>query len=271
MSSMALIYVDRAKRSNGIQVNGKQEKAEEEEEEEEETTERLGVEAMNGLGQLASIVLDRFEPFLQDVGHIALHALSSSHAKRKTTQKAAQRLLARLLASQGPTTLDIMISYLHSPPHVLLENVHLLEMIATLLPNLAKRIIQTLMDIIDTLLEDDEKDKKDEKGGGRAKGEKGCRRESVLEALNVFPLRGEFLPTQVRTEKKRWADRGTGKPDNDLAARAQKLVLKSLDEDNGKEVVIAALQLATNPVIATSRIMHNLTFKIAQLLLADGK
>ncbi|KIR78890.1 hypothetical protein I306_04100 [Cryptococcus gattii EJB2] len=244
MSSMALIYVDRAK--------------------------RLGVEAMNGLGQLASIVLDRFEPFLQDVGHIALHALSSSHAKRKTTQKAAQRLLARLLASQGPTTLDIMISYLHSPPHVLLENVHLLEMIATLLPNLAKRIIQTLMDIIDTLLEDDEKDKKDEKGGGRAKGEKGCRRESVLEALNVFPLRGEFLPTQVRTEKKRWADRGTGKPDNDLAARAQKLVLKSLDEDNGKEVVIAALQLATNPVIATSRIMHNLTFKIAQLLLADA-
>lgn len=72
-------------------------------------------------------------------------------------------------------------------------------------------------------------------------------------------------------KKKRWADRGTGKPDNDLASRAQKLVLKSLDEDNGKEVVIAALQLATNPVIATSRIMHNLTFKIAQLLLADGK
>lgn len=84
-----------------------------------------------------------------------------------------------------------MISYLLSPPHVLLENVHLLEMIATLLPNLAKRIIQTLTDIIDTLLEDDGKDEKDEKDGGRAKGEKGCRRESVLEALNVFPLRGE--------------------------------------------------------------------------------
>lgn len=180
MSGMALMGVDPSKGSNGIQMNGKQEG-------EEETTEGLGVEAMNGLGQLASIVLDRFEPFLQDVGHIALHALSSSHAKHKT-QKAAQRLLARLLASQGPATLDIMISYLHSPPHVLLEDVHLLEMIATLLPNLAKKIIQTLTDIIDTLLEDDEKNEKD---GGRAKGEKGCRRESVLEALNVFPLRGE--------------------------------------------------------------------------------
>lgn len=187
MSGMALMGVDPSKGSNdpskgsnGIQMNGKQEG-------EEETTEGLGVEAMNGLGQLASIVLDRFEPFLQDVGHIALHALSSSHAKHKT-QKAAQRLLARLLASQGPATLDIMISYLHSPPHVLLEDVHLLEMIATLLPNLAKKIIQTLTDIIDTLLEDNEKDEKD---GGRAKREKGCRRESVLEALNVFPLRGE--------------------------------------------------------------------------------
>ncbi|KAL0241969.1 hypothetical protein I308_106143 [Cryptococcus tetragattii IND107] len=238
MSGMALMGVDRGKGSNGIQVNGKMGKAKE------ETAEGLGVEAMNGLGQLASIVLDRFEPFLQDVGHIALHALlSSSHTKHKATQKAAQRLLARLLASQGPTTLDIMISYLHSPPHVLLEDVHLLEMIATLLPNLGERIIQTLTDIIDTLLEDDDKDEKD---GVRAKGEKGYRRESVLEALNVFPLR-----------------------DNDLAARTQKLVLKSLDEDNGKEVVIAALQLATNPIIATSRIMHNLTFKIAQLLLAD--
>lgn len=180
MSGMALMGVDPSKGSNGIQMNGKQEG-------EEETTEGLGVEAINGLGQLASIVLDRFEPFLQDVGHIALHALSSSHAKHKT-QKAAQRLLARLLASQGPATLDLMISYLHSPPHVLLEDVHLLEMIATLLPNLAKKIIQTLTDIIDTLLEDDEKDEKD---GGRAKREKGCRRESVLEALNVFPLRGE--------------------------------------------------------------------------------
>lgn len=262
MSGMALMGVDRGKGSNGIQVNGKMGKAKE------ETAEGLGVEAMNGLGQLASIVLDRFEPFLQDVGHIALHALlSSSHTKHKATQKAAQRLLARLLASQGPTTLDIMISYLHSPPHVLLEDVHLLEMIATLLPNLGERIIQTLTDIIDTLLEDDDKDEKD---GVRAKGEKGYRRESVLEALNVFPLRGESLPTQVRTEKD-WLTVEREKPDNDLAARTQKLVLKSLDEDNGKEVVIAALQLATNPVIATSRIMHNLTFKIAQLLLADGK
>lgn len=61
------------------------------------------------------------------------------------------------------------------------------------------------------------------------------------------------------------------KTDNDVAARAQKLVLESLEEDNGKQVVIAALQLATNPIIATPCIMLNLTFKIAQLLLADGK
>lgn len=61
------------------------------------------------------------------------------------------------------------------------------------------------------------------------------------------------------------------KTDNDLAARAQKLVLESLEEDNGKQVVIAALQLATNPIIAIPCIMRNLTFKIAQLLLADGK
>lgn len=77
--------------------------------------------------------------------------------------------------------------------------------------------------------------------------------------------------TNPSAYRKRLADRGTGKPDNDLAARAQKLVLKSLGEGNGKEVVIAALQLATNPIIATPRNMHNLTFKIAQLLLADGK
>lgn len=151
--------------------------------------EGLEVEAMNGLGQLASIVLDRFEPFLQDVGHIALYALSHTKPKpkpRAKTQRAAQRLLARLLASQGPTTLNIMIEYLHSPHHVLLEDVELLEMIATLLPNLAKRIIQTLIDIIDELLHHDDDDGDDEKDGSG-----GYRRESVLEALNVFPLRGE--------------------------------------------------------------------------------
>lgn len=204
------------------------------------------IDAMNGLGQLATIVLDRFEPFIQDIGHIALHALS--HAKsgaKPKTQRAAQHLLARLLASQGPTTLHIMVEYLHSPHHVLLDDVELLEMIATLLPNLAKRIVQTLTDIIDALLHDGEEKKKgDDDSGG--KGDREYRRESVLEALNVFPLR-----------------------DIDLATRAQKLVLESLEEDNGKQVVIAALQLATNPIVATPCIMRNLTFKIAQLLLAD--
>ncbi|WVQ82472.1 hypothetical protein IAT38_004601 [Cryptococcus sp. DSM 104549] len=185
--------------------------------------------AMNGLGQLASVVLDRFEPFLEEVGQTALGALKAQNHPR--TQRAAQKLLARLLASQGPTTLEIMIEYLHSPHHVLLADVELLEMIATLLPNLARRIIQTLTDVIDDLL-----------------GEKSCGypTESVLEALNVFPLN-----------------------DMDLAARAQRLVLWSLEEDKGTDVVIAALQLSTNPIIATPNIMRNLTFKAAQLLLAD--
>lgn len=56
-----------------------------------------------------------------------------------------------------------------------------------------------------------------------------------------------------------------------LAARAQDLVIWSLDEEKGKGVVIAALQLATNVAIAVPRIMRKLTFKGAQLLLADGK
>lgn len=85
-----------------------------------------------------------------------------------------------------------MVEYLHSPHHVLLDDVELLEMIATLLPNLAKRIVQTLTDIIDALLHDGEEKKKgDDDSGG--KGDREYRRESVLEALNVFPLRGECI------------------------------------------------------------------------------
>ena len=56
-----------------------------------------------------------------------------------------------------------------------------------------------------------------------------------------------------------------------LAQRAQKLVLWSLDEEKGKGVVLAALQLATDPNIAVPSIIRTLTFKAAQLLLADGK
>nr|XP_018267383.1 uncharacterized protein I303_01369 [Kwoniella dejecticola CBS 10117]OBR89541.1 hypothetical protein I303_01369 [Kwoniella dejecticola CBS 10117] len=187
--------------------------------------EGLTVASLQGLGQVASVVLHRFEPFLQEVGTTALSVLKET--KTPKHQKAAQKLLARLLASMGPITLDVMIEYLHFPHHVLLADVELLEMIATLLPNLAKRIVQSLTDIIDDLLTDPT--------------------EAVLEALNVFPLN-----------------------DRDLATRAQKLVLWSLDEDKGKNVVIAALQLSTNPTIATPSIMRNLTFKAAHLLLADA-
>ncbi|WVQ61961.1 uncharacterized protein L199_000094 [Kwoniella botswanensis] len=193
------------------------------------TGEGLRVAALRGLGQVAGVVLHRFEPFLEQVGQTALGVLKEQ--TRPKDQKAAQKLLARLLASLGPITLDVMIEYLHHPHHILLADVELLEMIATLLPNLAKRIIQTLTDIIDDLLSDKQC---------------GYPTEAVLEALNVFPL-----------------------TDRDLAARAQKLVLWSLEEDKGKNIVIAALQLSTNPIIATLSIMRNLTFKAAHLLLAD--
>ncbi|KAK8866140.1 hypothetical protein IAR55_001291 [Kwoniella newhampshirensis] len=186
--------------------------------------------AMNGLGQVASVVLDRFEPFLERVGGKALDVLTDNEAAPKD-QKAAQKLLTRLLASLGPMTLEMMIDYLHHPHHVLLADVGLLEMIATLLPNLTGRIIQTLTDIIDDLLSG-----------------KFCSypTEKVLEALNVFPLE-----------------------DDDLAERAQRLVIWSLEEDQGANVVSAALQLSTHPTIATPSITRNLTFKVAQLLLAD--
>ena len=57
----------------------------------------------------------------------------------------------------------------------------------------------------------------------------------------------------------------------ELAQKAQKLVLWSLDEEKGKEAVLAALQLAINPFIATGNVVQSLTFRAAQLLLADGE
>jgi len=59
--------------------------------------------------------------------------------------------------------------------------------------------------------------------------------------------------------------------DTQLGQRAQRFVLWSLHEEKGKGVVMAALQLAINPHIATSSIMRALTFQAAQLLLADGQ
>ncbi|WVF70243.1 hypothetical protein IAT40_005032 [Kwoniella sp. CBS 6097] len=190
---------------------------------------RLTAASLQGLGQVAGVVLHRFEPFLEVVGRTALEVLKTQKSPRE--QRAAQKLLGRLLSSLGPITLGVMVEYLRSPHHILLADVELLEMVATLLPNLTRRIIQTLTDIIDDLL-------KNKKCGYPI--------EAVLDALNVFPL-----------------------TDQDLAYRAQRMVLWSLEEDKGKNVVIAALQLSTNPVIATPKIMRNLTFKAAQLLLTD--
>ena len=57
-----------------------------------------------------------------------------------------------MLAALGPMTLTPMIEYLHCAPSILLADIQLLQQIATLLPNLASRIVQTMMDIIDELM-----------------------------------------------------------------------------------------------------------------------
>ena len=91
---------------------------------------------------------------------------------------AAQSLLGRLLAALGPVTLDIMVDYLRLPPAILLGEVQLLQSIATLLPQLSRRITQTLTEIIQDLVSG-----------------KDCAFEhaAVLSALNAFPLNGPFL------------------------------------------------------------------------------
>lgn len=67
--------------------------------------------------------------------------------------RAAQQLLTKLLASLGPISTSIMIGYLQSPAAVLLADVGLMEMIATLIPNLSRRIIVTLVEEIDRCLQ----------------------------------------------------------------------------------------------------------------------
>lgn len=59
--------------------------------------------------------------------------------------------------------------------------------------------------------------------------------------------------------------------DPHLADKAQQLILFSLDEEKGRAVVMAALDLVTEPNIARGSNMKLLTFKAAQLLLADGE
>lgn len=118
------------------------------------------VDAMKGLGQLSNVVLDRFAPFLEETGQVALgvmntgvenHRLASLSSQAHNRQ-AAQQLLGRLLAALGPMVLDIMVEYLHSPPAILLSDVKLLESIAILLPKLAPRIILTITEIIEDLI-----------------------------------------------------------------------------------------------------------------------
>lgn len=57
--------------------------------------------------------------------------------------------------------------------------------------------------------------------------------------------------------------------DRALAAKAQKLVLISLDESNSKNCILAALEIATNANIAKSSALHELTYKTAKLLLSE--
>ncbi|WVR06060.1 hypothetical protein IAU60_003088 [Kwoniella sp. DSM 27419] len=191
----------------------------------------LNIPAMQGLGQIAGVILhlSRFETYLDETAEVAMAVLK--HESELKDQRAAQKLLSRLLASLGPVTTDVMVDYLRLPHEILLADIGLLEMIATLLPNLAGRIIRILTDVIDDILSSKE-----------------CSypAEAVLEALDAFPLMGK-----------------------DLVLRARKLVLWSLDEDRGKKVVIAGLQLATNPAIGSCGSIRDLSFRAAQLLLAD--
>ena len=59
--------------------------------------------------------------------------------------------------------------------------------------------------------------------------------------------------------------------DAKLGQKAQRLVLWSLNEEKDKGAILAALELAIDPHIATHSLMRDLTFRTAQLLLADGQ
>jgi hypothetical protein len=93
----------------------------------------------------------------------------------------------------GPMTLSTIVRYLHCPPGILLADVGLLEMIATLLPNLASRVIQLLSGIVDDLLAE----KSSERMFSYLRGELRLYvtdgHAQVLYALGVFPLNGELL------------------------------------------------------------------------------
>jgi len=59
--------------------------------------------------------------------------------------------------------------------------------------------------------------------------------------------------------------------DAQLVEKAQELVLWCLDETRGQLVVVGALELVTEPAIATADHIRSMTYKAAQLLLAEGK
>ena len=124
-------------------------------------------DTFKGLGQIASIILDKFAPFLDRVGSLALDNLAA-------LTKDAQTLLASLLTSLGPVTLHVMSRYLDSPTAILLQDVRLLELMSALVTSLARRIIQGLCRDIDRAIGHDDL------------------LEPILAALTVFPLSGEF-------------------------------------------------------------------------------
>lgn len=80
-----------------------------------------------------------------------------------------------------------MIEYLKKDARILLADVGLLEMIATLLPNLSKGIIVTLVQEIDACMRIEP---------GKVHG--GTDLESVLVALKAFPLNGTHHISQTR-------------------------------------------------------------------------
>jgi hypothetical protein len=58
--------------------------------------------------------------------------------------------------------------------------------------------------------------------------------------------------------------------DAQLVEKAQELVIWCLDENKGQSVVVGALELVTEPAIATADYIRSMTYKAAQLLLAEG-
>jgi hypothetical protein len=124
-------------------------------------------DSFKGLGQIASIILDKFTPYLERVSILAL-----SNLEQLTRE--SQALLGSLLASLGPVTLHTMSDYLKCPTPILLDDVRLLELMSALLPNLARRIIQGLCGVIDEAVSGKEE-----------------LLEPILAALTVFPLAGK--------------------------------------------------------------------------------